>query len=321
MTKQEFLEKLKQKLLDAGLAPEACDQRCAAISRGFSKLTEDEARQYFTPANVDMIADRLLEQAGRKQSGPVQSKAAADPKESEQSKETAQKDEQTKEPDKKEEQPEVNVISDGNSTPKPTIVIPKSKGKTPGSEKEGEKSDSETPKASGSGDVVFVNKPNAGAGTAKRGLVLTIDDSVMSRGSGHPKLLLAAIIALCAPMALFLVLSVLGLSLGIALLMASTILVVVFVIAVVVCGGSILAVMSLIYGITQIISEPRYVGLHEIGLAMLFSGVTILISVLLYNLAVRLIPFIYKLIGIGLRKLYKNSKNLMIQIWKGCKSL
>lgn len=313
MTKQEFLDKLKSKLLSAGLSEEVCDQKCAAISRGFSKLSEDEARQYFTGANVDMIADRLIQgdpkQHEKPQSSPV---SASSPKPTEPK--TAQPRSGSV------MQPESGKGGESASpAAAPTIVIPKSDGKTPG--KSGGKQDSDIAKVSGSADVVFVNSPSSSGSSGKRGLFLSIDDSVMSRGSQNPKLLLTVIIILCAPMFLFCAFAVLGLSLVIALAMASVILAVVCVIAAIVGGGSVLATLSLIYGITQIISEPRYVGLHEIGLAMLFAGITILISVLLYNVAVRLIPFIYKLIGTGLKTLGKKVKALLVLAWKGCKSL
>lgn len=312
MTKQEFLDKLKSKLLEAGLSEEVCDQRCATISRGFSKLSEDEARQYFTNANVDMIVDRLLN-GNPKSSVKPQNKTTEPPKPSE----PIKKPEPPKQPANGKS---TNAVDTSEATP--TIVIPKSNGKGQDTAKGADKQSSNIAKVSGSDDVVFVSHPTSGQeGTGKHSLFISIDDSVMSKSSQHPKLLLAAIIALCAPMFLFVVLSILGLSLAIALVMASAILAVVCVIAAIVCGGSILSAVGLIYGLTQIISEPRYVGFHEIGLAMVFAGATILISVLLYNVAVRLIPFIYKLIGKGLKILFKKIRELTVLAWKGCKSL
>lgn len=336
MTKQEFLDKLKAKLLDAGLSNEVCDQRCEAISRGFSKLSVDEARQYFTETNINLIVQRLTgapkpeekpRQAAPDQ--PARSERTAPAGASAKSERTAptgepEKPEKTEKPEKAEKsaggQPERKKAGDESSStaPTPTIVIPKSDPKS--GEKAVGKQDSDIAKVSGASDVIFVSRA-ARDGSGKHGLFGGIDDSIMSQGSSNPKLLLAAILVLCAPMALFLVFGVLGLSLGVALAMASVILAVVCIIAAVVCGGSILAILSLIYGITQIISEPRYVGFHEIGLAMLFAGVTILISVLLYNVAVRLIPFLYKLIGKGLRTLAVKIRKLLSLAWKGCKSL
>lgn len=306
MTKQEFLDKLKSKLLEAGLTEEVCDQRCTTISRGFSKLSEDEARQYFTNANVDMIAERLLK--GKH--------SASDKPQSKPSELQKQPDPTGNPADSK------NATAQSSPEPTPTIVIPKSNGDKSDAAKLPEKQESDITKVSGSGDVVFVSHSAVGKeGGGKRNLFISIDDSVMSKGSSHPKLLLAAILALCAPMTLFIVVSILGLSFGVALVMASAILAVVCVIAAIVCGGSILSAVGLIYGLTQIISEPRYVGFHEIGLAMIFAGVTILVSVLLYNVAVRLIPFIYKLIGKGLKILFKKIRELVLLAWKGCKSL
>lgn len=316
MTKQEFLDKLKASLLETGLSEEVCDQRCEAISRGFSKLSEDEARQYFTDANVRLIVRRLTGGSNPPEAKPNPAGKPAEPARPRPPRGEAEKPGSAPSEGKK---PADASGSSGSPAPAPTIVIPKSDTKSGG--KNAGRQDSDIAKVSGANDVIFVHRAAAGDAAGKHGLFGGFDDSLMSQSSPHPKLLLAAIIVLCAPMVLFLVLAVLGLSLGVALVMASVILGVVCVIAAIVCGGSILAVLSLIYGITQIISEPRYVGIHEIGLAMFFAGITILISVLLYNVAVRLIPLLYKLIGKGLRILIAKGRKLLSSVWKGCKSL
>ena len=63
---------------------------------------------------------------------------------------------------------------------------------------------------------------------------------------------------------------------------------------------------------------PRYVGIHEIGFALIVIGATLLSSVLLYNVAIRLVPWvlekaavIFKLIVVRLRRLSEKAK-------KGC---
>ncbi|MBQ3099865.1 MAG: hypothetical protein IJC50_02630 [Clostridia bacterium] len=60
--------------------------------------------------------------------------------------------------------------------------------------------------------------------------------------------------------------------------------------------GTALALVGLIFGIIKCFSVLP-VGLYEIGLAVAVTGVTMLVSVLVYNLAVRLVPKLYSLLS------------------------
>ncbi|MGM9636553.1 MAG: hypothetical protein ACI3YK_01050 [Eubacteriales bacterium] len=320
MTKLEFMDALRQKLLSNGISEKVCAEKCRTVQSGFDKMSPEEAQKCFTMANVDMLVNRIVHQVGKDQAGtatPKKSPAAAPstPVQEQKSAESAAADAQAK------KEPASPQESDSSATPKPTIVINRSKESESAETTPSAKPEDHPQRNTGSGDVIFVSNTIQDKGGAKNRRRRTIDDSLMSEGSKHPKLLLALMALLCAPAILLVILLILGVSLTLAVCMAGVILLVVCVIAAVVCGGSVLSVAGLIYGISQIISEPRYVGIHEIGLAMIFAGATILISVLLYNIAVRLIPFLYKLIGIGLRNVFKKAKEWAILAWKGCENL
>ena len=60
--------------------------------------------------------------------------------------------------------------------------------------------------------------------------------------------------------------------------------------------GTALALVGLIFGIIKCFSLLP-VGLYEIGLAVVIAGVTMFVSVLIYNLAVRLVPKLYSLLS------------------------
>ena len=166
-------------------------------------------------------------------------------------------------------------------------------------------------------DVVFhTNRDNQNEKSKDRSVKADITNRITNNSY-----IVWILLALCFPVILLLAVTIIGLSLGVAFAMAGIIIVIVCLITGIVAGGSVLSVLSLVYGITQIITEPRYIGLHEIGLALVFAGITMLISVLLYNLAVRFIPALYKLIGIGLRKLAAKSKVWFELVKKGCKNL
>ncbi len=82
----------------------------------------------------------------------------------------------------------------------------------------------------------------------------------------------------------------------------------------VVACGTALALVGIIYGATQCFKNLP-IGLFEIGVGVTLGGVTMLVSVLLYNIAIRYIPRLYKLVSRfgawvfgGIGKLYTNIK-------------
>lgn len=268
MTKQEFISLLHDKLVAAGMDATSAAEKCEKISQNFNKLTNDDATKYYTEANAEMVAAKIIGDSHTKD-------AKADVKD------------------------------------KPTIVIPKPDGKTQ------KANEAETKSPAKSSDILIVkDREKARSHMSKGGKRKGQDDD-----GRHPRLLLWLLALLCAPSILLVIALIVGSTLAIAIAMAGMIIALVTVIAAVVCGGSVLSVAALVYGITQIISEPRYVGLHEIGLAMVFAGATIAVSIVLYNIAVRLIPFLYKLIGKGLVLCRKKIKIWAVAAWKGCENL
>lgn len=196
----------------------------------------------------------------------------------------------------------------------PTIVIPTGSSKSDVKE---ENTTGESKKPA-SGDFIVINKRNTAEKTSTVGKKSGINS--LTNGE-HPRILLWILIALCAPSVLLVLALIFGASLAIVIGMAGMIILLVAAIVAIVCGGSAISVIAFIYGITQIISEPRYVGLHEIGLALVFAGITIAVSIILYNIAVRLIPLLYKLIGKFLRYCIKKLKHWAVSAWKGCENL
>lgn len=70
-------------------------------------------------------------------------------------------------------------------------------------------------------------------------------------------------------------------------------------------GGVALSLTGIIYGITRIIGTPPSlpIGLYEIGLGVFLGGAALFLCVLLYNAAVRLMPFVFRFTGKLLRTL------------------
>lgn len=70
--------------------------------------------------------------------------------------------------------------------------------------------------------------------------------------------------------------------------------------------GCSVALIGIIYGAYKIVTGVVPVGLYEIGLGITVGSVASLIGILMYNIAIRLVPFLMKklaeLVGFGLRK-------------------
>lgn len=70
--------------------------------------------------------------------------------------------------------------------------------------------------------------------------------------------------------------------------------------------GCSVALIGIIYGAYKIVTGVVPVGLYEIGLGITIGSVASLIGILMYNIAIRLVPFLMKklaeLVGFGLRK-------------------
>ena len=77
-----------------------------------------------------------------------------------------------------------------------------------------------------------------------------------------------------------------------------------------IAAGTALSLIGIIYGIMAITKHQVPVGLYEIGVGVALGGVTMLVSVLLYNTAVCFAP-----------KLYKYAKKLTVRIFTGISDL
>ncbi len=85
----------------------------------------------------------------------------------------------------------------------------------------------------------------------------------------------------------------------------------------VVVVGTALALIGIIYGIIECFDTVP-IGLYEIGVGIIVGGVTMLVSVLLTNLAIRLIPKLYKHIGRIGKNVFGRIGDLYIKIKKEC---
>lgn len=199
--------------------------------------------------------------------------------------------------------PSAEVVSDSESQP---------------SERIADEKPAVSPRQAPRSDVEYVQYP---ARTAKKRRTARTSSTADYIPCDKPRLLTFLLMLICAPTIILLLGSAFGIFAGIFMVLAASIFVIVVAIIAIVGVGSVLSVASLLYGATQVLSTPRYIGFHELGFGLLIAGVTMAASILLYNLAIRLIPFIYlqmgKLLKLFSSKLVSFTKNAV----KGCEQL
>ena len=86
-----------------------------------------------------------------------------------------------------------------------------------------------------------------------------------------------------------------------------TVLIVSAVLLVAVAIGTGVSLVGIIYGVIQffVAGGVTAVGLYEAGMGILAAGITMLVGVLIYNAAIRLVPFVMKKLRVFLKFIFK----------------
>lgn len=128
---------------------------------------------------------------------------------------------------------------------------------------------------------------------------------------GSPKFWVLFFVTL--PISLAVVLAILGVFA--ALFTASAVMIVGLIASLIalVAGGTALSLVGIIYGITQtVITLP--IGLYEIGLGITIGGATMLAGILIYNFAVRLLPFVLRKLVTLLAFIFERLRGLFYRL-------
>lgn len=72
------------------------------------------------------------------------------------------------------------------------------------------------------------------------------------------------------------------------------------VLIVLVALGAAVSLVGIIYGITQLFSFPA-AGIYEIGLGVIVAGAVLFVSILIYNFAIRFVPWVISKLGVFLK--------------------
>jgi len=84
--------------------------------------------------------------------------------------------------------------------------------------------------------------------------------------------------------------------------------------------GAAASLVGIIYGVTQLFSFPA-AGIYEIGLGIIVAGAVLLVSILIYNFAIRLIPWVISKLGVFFKYACKKLLALFKFIRKECYKL
>lgn len=290
MDRQEFADALHQRLLDAGFSDEYASQQSSVLLNRLLELPDSKAETYTTERNLDILVKKLVSQDGHlrvasNHAQPAREDLSPQVSESASNEEDAQSDVSE------------SVPSKPNSAHYSRMNMPSV-------------SDS---------DVEIINSlPGKRAAKAKHAADNPSDQYITC---DHPKLLTALLGILCAPTILLMLCVSFGVFVAAFIALAASILLIALGIIAIVGGGSVISLASLLYGATQVLSPPRYIGLHEIGFGLLVAGVTMAASILLYNVAVRLIPFLFQKIAQLSKIFIKQLVGIAKRAVKGCEQL
>ena len=281
MTKQSFINAIRARLQSENIPDDFINKQCDLLDNKISDLPPETAEKYILESNIQVLSDKLIDRYRNE----AQKSSA----------------------------PEVNEPEAPDSTK--MVDIPDTV-KEPSDELAQIKAAAEKQ----SDIVVVVDNGKPHAKSSALSSVFSINSSIYA-DNDHPKLLFALILVLLAPVALLAAAVSLGVYVGILAFLAGVILAVVAVVIVVSGAGAFISIASLLYGATQVISEPRYVGIYEIGFGLLVGGIAMFVGIILYNIALRLVPFIYAQLirllnftGRKIREIFKKSV-------KGCEKL
>lgn len=133
---------------------------------------------------------------------------------------------------------------------------------------------------------------------------------------GGNEWLYVLLLVVTIPLAVALILTAFVLYLGFWVVLALAMIACIAVLVVFVTVFALIAIVGIVYGVVQLITGNMPVGLFEIGLGVMVGAGVMFIGILVYNFAVRFIPFIMKLLARLFRAGFRGIRN-GYQVLKG----
>ena len=106
--------------------------------------------------------------------------------------------------------------------------------------------------------------------------------------------------------------------------MAALIVASIAVVIALVAGGAVTSLVAVVFGITQLFhigGGTVIAGIYEIGLGVMVAGIVLFLSVLLYNFAIRFLPWVIGKLGTFLSFLCGKAKDLFLYVRRECYQL
>ena len=284
-----FLEGLKKSLVNRGIPPEAAAKHVAALGRTFTADDLTEIQSIRSPAEIEEIADSIAaiiykNKAARasSQTQNGQNTTAAKPAASAPSRPVRETVPVPVEEPAAPREPEEEMHPVPEPAPRP------------------QREDAPVRYAQNSDD--FFTKPTGKDKTTKgvaifwTAFILTLPFTLA---------IIAATLAVFGIVFLGIILTIIGLVLGMIAIVAA---------------GSGVALVGIIYGITQLFSFMA-AGLYEIGLGVMIIGGVLLAGIILYNLAIRFLPWVMKWLTVFFGFVFGQFRNLFYLARRECYKL
>lgn len=133
---------------------------------------------------------------------------------------------------------------------------------------------------------------------------------------GGNEWLYVLLLVITIPIAVALILTAFVVYLGFWVALALAMIACIAVLVVFVTVFALISIVGIVYGVVELITGNMPVGLFEIGLGVMVGAAVMFIGILVYNFAVRFIPFIMKLLARLFRAGFRGIKN-GYQVLKG----
>ena len=131
---------------------------------------------------------------------------------------------------------------------------------------------------------------------------------------GKAKLLYWVILIVCFPFLLALAAVAVCIYIFFWLVLALLMIFIIAALIAFVTAGAAVAIVGLVYGAIQLIKGAVPIGLFEIGLGIVVASAVAFIGILIYNVAVRLIPFAMKMLAKLLELAFRRTKELFAAV-------
>ena len=133
---------------------------------------------------------------------------------------------------------------------------------------------------------------------------------------GGNEWLYVLLLVITIPIAVALILTAFAVYLGFWVILALAMIACIAALVVFVTVFALISIVGIVYGVVALITENIPVGLFEVGLGVMVGAAVMFIGILVYNFAVRFIPFIMKLLARLFRAGFRGIKN-GYQVLKG----